>query len=281
MYWKDIKESNDVNDVLGFLAKFPSGIYADLARRRLKNLGAAMPTDPTTTLVSPHALVPAFTSDAGDTDKTLPLPKRHILEANAPVDQEKPNADSAQAAPQPAAVAAPAASPRKAVWLVAGAAVLGVVGVTFKLLSGSGPAPEAMSAVTPASSATPQSSASAPALARLGAASAAVLPALAAASTARPAASATGGAARAALAASKEAASLAARKAASDKNKPGKEVDAKPSDTSPRAACEDRILLSFQICMAAQCAKPAFTQHPICVERRVMEERRSEAERNR
>jgi serine/threonine-protein kinase len=41
------------------------------------------------------------------------------------------------------------------------------------------------------------------------------------------------------------------------------------------------MLLGFQICMAEQCAKSAFSQHPICVERRGMEERRRESERNR
>ncbi|MES2511931.1 MAG: serine/threonine-protein kinase [Pseudomonadota bacterium] len=41
VYWKDIKESVDVEDIQGFLAKFPSGIYADLARRRLKKLGVS------------------------------------------------------------------------------------------------------------------------------------------------------------------------------------------------------------------------------------------------
>ncbi|MBC7719814.1 MAG: serine/threonine protein kinase [Chitinophagaceae bacterium] len=39
VYWKDIKESADVNDIRGFLTKFPTGIYADLAHRRLKQLG--------------------------------------------------------------------------------------------------------------------------------------------------------------------------------------------------------------------------------------------------
>ncbi|MEO7887853.1 MAG: serine/threonine-protein kinase [Polaromonas sp.] len=39
VYWKDIKESMDVEDFHAFLAKFPSGIYADLARRRLRKLG--------------------------------------------------------------------------------------------------------------------------------------------------------------------------------------------------------------------------------------------------
>ncbi len=42
VYWKDVKDSNDPEDLEVFLAKFPSGIYADLARRRLRKLG----TDP-------------------------------------------------------------------------------------------------------------------------------------------------------------------------------------------------------------------------------------------
>jgi eukaryotic-like serine/threonine-protein kinase len=43
VYWKDIKESTDPEELQGFLEKFPAGIYADLARRRLRklSLGAA------------------------------------------------------------------------------------------------------------------------------------------------------------------------------------------------------------------------------------------------
>ena len=50
---------------------------------------------------------------------------------------------------------------------------------------------------------------------------------------------------------------------------------------NPRQACEDRVLIGFQICMSEQCAKPAFTNHPVCVERRAMEQRRREAEQLR
>ena len=39
VYWKDVKDSDDPFDLEGFLNRFPSGIYADLARRRLKKLG--------------------------------------------------------------------------------------------------------------------------------------------------------------------------------------------------------------------------------------------------
>ena len=292
VYWKDIKESNDIEDIQGFLVKFPSGIYADLARRRLKHLDVAMPVEPT--LVTPRTVAPS----ASDSDKTLLLPKTGSLEAEAPAAQAEsatditviPTADPTQTAPE--------ASPKKAVWLIAGVAAVVVVGVAFKLLSGSGAAPEPMAALAPASSAAPQLSASAPAVAAQGVAPASV-PALAAASAARPAASAAGIAARAALAASKAAALTAAKKAAPDKSNKEKAVTqaepgsqavkaappaaaAKPiTGSGPRAACEDRMLLGFQTCMSEQCTKPAFTQHPICIERRAMDERRREAERNR
>ena len=41
------------------------------------------------------------------------------------------------------------------------------------------------------------------------------------------------------------------------------------------------MLIGFQICMSEQCAKPAFTNHPVCVERRAMEQRRRDAEQLR
>ena len=44
---------------------------------------------------------------------------------------------------------------------------------------------------------------------------------------------------------------------------------------SPRDSCENRLLLGFQICMRDQCMKSEFQAHPLCVERREMDERRS------
>ena len=38
VYWKDVKDSSDAEELQGFLEKFPAGIYADLARRRLRKL---------------------------------------------------------------------------------------------------------------------------------------------------------------------------------------------------------------------------------------------------
>lgn len=47
VYWKDVKDSSDPEDLEVFLAKFPSGIYADLARRRLRKLGTEPVPDQT------------------------------------------------------------------------------------------------------------------------------------------------------------------------------------------------------------------------------------------
>lgn len=41
VYWKDIKDSADPEELQGFLNRFPAGIYADLARRRLRKLTGA------------------------------------------------------------------------------------------------------------------------------------------------------------------------------------------------------------------------------------------------
>ena len=48
---------------------------------------------------------------------------------------------------------------------------------------------------------------------------------------------------------------------------------------SPASACEGRVLIGFQICMREQCAKPAFAQSALCIERRQMEDRRREADK--
>jgi serine/threonine protein kinase len=57
VYWKDIKESMDVEDIQGFLVKFPSGIYADLARRRLKKMGASGGEDSDVTRLGTGTLI--------------------------------------------------------------------------------------------------------------------------------------------------------------------------------------------------------------------------------
>ena len=306
VYWKDIKDSTDLEDLQGFLAKFPSGIYADLARRRLKNLGAPIGTDADASITR----LATASSDLG-MDKTLVVPRQPGADDNV-VANAAP-AVSVQAAlptqplaavPTPvlatpeAALTAQPKSKSKTMLILAGVAALAVAGVAARLLSGP--------ALPTAQVAGPQLTASAPAAVASSAlattapsstpASAPVKVAAPAAAASRPVVAAVAAAITAlkpATAASK-AAAAASKKSASETSQTAKEEPAKAptvntpaadksvaTATSPRAACEDRMLLGFQSCMAEQCAKPAFTQHPICIERRGMEERRREAERNR
>jgi eukaryotic-like serine/threonine-protein kinase len=44
VYWKDVKDATDPEELQGFLEKFPDGIYADLARRRLRKLSSGEQT---------------------------------------------------------------------------------------------------------------------------------------------------------------------------------------------------------------------------------------------
>jgi eukaryotic-like serine/threonine-protein kinase len=44
VYWKDVKDATDPEELQGFLERFPAGIYADLARRRLRKLAGGEQT---------------------------------------------------------------------------------------------------------------------------------------------------------------------------------------------------------------------------------------------
>ncbi len=55
VYWKDVRDSDDALDLQGFLDRFPDGIYADLARRRLRKLGVVFLGEQTVTRVEPRS----------------------------------------------------------------------------------------------------------------------------------------------------------------------------------------------------------------------------------
>ncbi|WP_332777436.1 serine/threonine-protein kinase [Polaromonas sp.] len=372
VYWKDIKDSTDVEDIEGFLVKFPQGIYADLARRRLKKLDSlaaaegagrgsvvappfeeaahdttrwmaseetvlasatprpeATSTGPvgqfeklaTTATVArqaapPDALsalaaeaqslsagAPALALNAADDpDLTRMGPAPAVAAAAAVADPVTPVAvpeASVQAVTAPVATAAsaqPAQAPPSApksrlpVLVLAGLAALVSVGVGFKLLSGGGAPPAPTVSATsstatpsglPVASPAPAPQAQAPASAAVAATMPPVRPVPA---VAKPAA------------VPKTAASNPARGVKSEAPKPDDTTKpAKPAtatDTTaepaaapdapagPRQACENRVLLGFQICMSEQCARPVFRNHPICVERRAMEQQRRELQQH-
>ncbi len=341
VYWKDIKESTDVEDVQGFLAKFPSGIYADLARRRLKKLGAggaedsdiglpvrsgSWANDSATTLPEKTILLPARgvagkTGDPQNSEMAWQALVAAAAEPPLPSASASPSAvvsvsaASQSASPEVAAVDLPtggganaitetqatklsgtaatltrAQRPLRLAWILAGIVALAAAAVGLKSLSGSGtsvPAVQLPAIVDARPAALP-------------AATKESLP-LKVATPVKEAAAASGQPASAVLRTAAPVAAVA-KKALSDKDKPAKEIPeqaipekvapvksasasaghALPSASAgPRQACEDRMLIGFQICMSEQCAKPAFSLHPVCLERRAMEQKRREADQNR
>ena len=329
VYWKDIKESSDASDFLGFLDKFPAGIYADLARRRIKNLGMSMPSG-TQEAIRLEAGQPA--TDAEAIDKT-PIRARagtsasddefadtETLESAAPVLPRKPESTpdhpaGSQAVPAAAVlIPAPVRKNSRLFWLGA-LLVLACVAIAFKMLNvpASGPAVAIQTAapvmpaaavpssapvspagaasmaaalpampVIPAISAVPAVSAEAPAMVVVAA------PAGAASTFAKPS--------RPAASASKAFSAPAVKMPVKVEDQPARQEPARVTEavapaqankpagavaSSPKTACEGRVLFGFQSCMSEQCAKTVFTQHPQCIERRIMDENRQEAERNR
>jgi eukaryotic-like serine/threonine-protein kinase len=136
VYWKDIKDSTEPEELQGFLDKFPDGIYADLARRRLRKLasGSGAPdqtvlsdgnsspgepdpeatrqrsgTSPTHAVAPPaNAWLPHGAAEPARTDSTVP-PLDEIKAVPAAAAQALPSSgtdtDSISADPAGAAVA--------------------------------------------------------------------------------------------------------------------------------------------------------------------------------
>lgn len=308
VYWKDIKDSEDVEDLEGFLNKFPSGIYADLARRRLKKLGGTSQFDgsgtgtgtstASITVAAPAEergewtrlqaiAAPAAATPVAEAPAVAPPVAAPSLAASAAVVNDPDATWSGSRLSEAPAVehqtveaAGAAGKPPARRWLLPAAAAGGVAllilaGVVFRGGAGSSPAPAAVVApagpvpVTAAGTAAPDPK------------SAAARPGAAVAETPAP------GTAAKRVPPATPATSVTATKAGTPKTAPGKpvteaaaapETAAVSQASSPNQACENRILLSFQSCMNEQCAKPAFARHPVCLERRATENRRREAQ---
>ena len=308
VYWKDIKDSDDVQDLQGFLDRFPQGIYAELAARRLRKLRAAARGESSGT-GSTTAGVVSFSVKYNDaTLLQTPLAARSASEAGAPLTPPIPlngNSGSLPAstvAPEPASAAViPGA--RKGlsgpVLAVAALVLALMLAIGYKMLvvPGSDTAPgiavapqvgQTKPLVTASDApvavptvAQPASAASA-ALALANKAPAKNLlpmpvdkPRTSKPAVAEPAPAAAAPVPTAQLVlpapapASRPVSAQAAAKAAVA------EAGATPLPaTDPRQACEGRLLLAFQICLNEQCAKPAFANHALCLERKAAEDQR-------
>lgn len=197
VYWKDIKDSEDMEDFEGFLARFPTGIYADLARRRLKKLHTLASDGSSsgsgTILVTrdmdafPEEPSTSATPLSADDEVTRALPSKAVTPPTAATELPTVAAlAAAPALPEAQNVAAPAAPAeeareghRKPLWML-GIAALVAAGIGYAMLShkespataasapaASAPASAASAGTLPAGATTPAamaSSATAPAV---------------------------------------------------------------------------------------------------------------------
>ena len=112
VYWKDIKDSTDPEELEGFLAKFPAGIYADLARRRLRKLspGGSLPDQTMLSGTVSAAAEPDLdaTRMRSDTSPSMPFPAQRPVPPPAVAETRDPAPPPATVREPPPAVAVPA-----------------------------------------------------------------------------------------------------------------------------------------------------------------------------
>lgn len=289
VYWKDIKESSDIEDIQGFLAKFPAGIYADLALRRLRNLGLQ---------TGQESHEAAGTATATLVDRTVSVARNDELTSEgAALTGSQSLEETIGLRPVKATPATTAeghqgsiapirrtrSRTRSSFWALLGVAVFAALGLWP---SAEAPVPQA-AALSEREEILP------------GGLPARAAPRVQTAVAPVAAAAAASALTRLALIAPEDAVKPASEKKSAAKPAPvsammhrhvGVGVAAAPAEraavphvfaANPAQSCEDRVLIGFQMCMAAQCKKPAFAGHPLCVERRAMEQRRREAQQMR
>jgi serine/threonine-protein kinase len=297
VYWKDIKDSTDPEEFGAFLGKFPDGIYADLARRRVRKLTQGN-TSPDQTVLSgtpaantpaastrpdlevtrvptatqPAVVAPALHDEADATDTPSEFPNTITLSVASPAPAPaagKIAPPHEESAPRPAPAAAPRKKPPVAVFASMG--VLLVTGIAaFALMGrGSSSSADAVAAMPAASAASALSSTAQTA------ASAAATPV--AANEAKPSHEHTAAAAsRAKASKPKVVASAPApepvRPAPVTVAAPAPSREAsKPSPVVPVSAssavdaCRDRVFFARELCLDEACEKPGARNHPLCV----------------
>ena len=350
VYWKDVRQAGDARDLQLFIEKFPSGIYIDLALRRLQTLETAFKPVPTAddpgflsrqpgvsraideadscgdaTLVLADSRselklavaaerTPSFATDARPDSASastgvaaLAMPYEAARAAASAGLTAKPRPDLARgrrpvARPGARAPSAWLAS-RRQFWLTGVVAVaVGVAGAVFGVQrwlaphAGQADAVVVMS-VIPAltASGTAALDTAAPVRPTDTVFSAGAGPAAAAKAVSllprsvAPAASGPRGAGRVTLVAATRTGATPVSPELQDQPSVVGALAPPPAPApalvqaaaNPRTACENRVLLGFQFCMAEQCGKPAFSGHPVCQERGALEERRREAEQVR
>ena len=255
--WKDIKDATDARAFEAFLEKFPAGIYADLARRRLRRL-TDVPTSPDQTLLTGLG--------AGQ----VMNPARVLVE---PKSNEVPPETASEPAQQASVMKRPMA-------------ILGLVGAVsiaawvLFLMTGKGPEAvesplAAVAAEPPASSvvAAAESKAADAAVADVDAKPVAVVSPTVSAVQVKASAPKMPGVAKPrtvtssapVIEASRSASAQAAIPVAQEEPRVAIAPVALVPAANPVDACKDRVFLSREFCLASACEKTAARHHPLCV----------------
>lgn len=346
VYWKDVKDSREPDDLHGFLERFPVGIYASLAKKRLQKLlevsdsdtvpGASVADipvanppvrhEPTERMNQMDRTVAEPPSDHDESTRAQLAALREALKPQVQPTVPDIKVDSASTfgvdvPPKASTPPAPSASmasnkPTPAfVWrwlwggcaaLVAGALIWG--GMRGQEAPPSSQVPQPAVAVASGEShnvnvgadRSPAASAAA-ALPAEGSASAPTAMAKSATGVVGPKAMPGADKSKSASVAKSVTSTVALREPAvaapapvlpaeTPPPKPAASVPPAPMkpasaasqpQRNPANACEGRILLGYDSCMAEQCAKPGMATHAVCVERREVERRRREREEQR
>jgi serine/threonine-protein kinase len=285
VYWKDIKDSTDREDFESFLDKFPAGIYADLARRRLRKITSgntspdqtvlsgtsAANTPPDLDVTRAHtATQPAVVSPAAaEADATDPPSEFPNTLAFAPASTPEEDFAAQLAAPAPAV----ALRKKPPVAAIASVGVLVLTGIAAFALMGRGSssadAVAAMPAASAASAAVAPSTTqvAGPPMVRASEAKPSHSPAVAAAQRASKAAKTKPAASATIPEPQRTAPVLAAAPAPAPAREASKPAPIVPvSASSAVDACKDRVFLTRELCLADACEKPGARNHPLCVQ---------------
>ena len=239
VYWKDIKDSNDRDDLEGFLRRFPRGIYADLARRKLNRLGTwgSDGSGSGDSAFGATLLMPRGTTPVGNDEETIVAPTTPAPKDGAPQKQHN----------------------YKWVWGLGGLLIVAMAAVGVWLARAPLPEPQMVTerAADSAPLKAPSSAPAAPMITET-APTVPVEPPAAVSVAPKPKPK------------PKPTAEHVSPKQATATKTPAP-APAKSSD--PLQTCEGRWLLSYQICMSQECAKPQFQQLPVCLERKAQERR--------
>lgn len=248
VYWKDVRDSDDALDLQGFLDRFPGGIYADLARRKLRKLGVVFVGEQTATRVEPRVVC----ADALAEPVGAGHPAPQADQSRGIHTQRRSRQSIATVLTGVAVVLVAAAGIRW--WFSGEPSIVGSTTTTTQPMA-SLPAPGV--SVAPVSAHSESALAATAPPQDLNTAAAIVPPT-----------------------APRTPATTAVANRTNDRA--AAKMSSTPSETAgPERACAGRILLGYQICLSQQCARPIFAGHPLCEQRRAAEQARRQQQSNR